>query len=389
MKIAFLCHDVFENGGVQRVVTSLCNELCKNYEVEIICTNSNIKVDYEKYNLNSEKIKVVFNKVKIKNAFLKKYYKIWRGLNHCTGIFNNRYMVNTLKRIYYPKIILKDIIKLINEKDYDVVVGCEGYHSVLLATIKSEVNSKLFGWQHNSVDAYFNTKNKYYWNRQQLFKQYINKLDEYIVLTKSDKEKLKNDFNIKSRVIYNPISFKANLKSNCDNKIVLAVGRFTRQKGFDNLLKAFKIMIDECNDWKLFLCGDGEDKEKLLNLADSLEINNNIEFKPFTNEVEELMRQSSIYAMSSRWEGFGLVVTEALEVGLPVVTFETTGPREIIGDSGAGIIIEMENIDAFASALIKLANDRKLRKEISKKAVERAKDFYEDNIINEWEKIIN
>ena len=331
-------------------------------------------------------MKIKYEKINNVNKFKLTYLKLLRGLNKYTGIFNNKLTSGLLSQIYYPKEQREAAIALINSEKYDIVIACEGYYSMLLAVIDKEINCKTIGWEHNSFDAYLNTKYKYYWNRDQLFKKYSRNLDKHIVLTENDKNKFKNILDIDTQVIYNPISFRSKEKSDVTNKEIISIGRFTSQKGLDNLLKSFKIMNEKCNGWTLKLYGDGEDRGLLTELTKELGLKESVKFYPFTNNVIQAIKTASIYAMSSRWEGFGLVVTEALELGVPVVTFNTTGPSEIIGKYKCGIIVEQGNIKQFAEALIYLAENSSKRIEYSKNAIDRAKYFNEDNIAKEWKK---
>lgn len=385
MKIAFLCNSIFDNGGVQRVITTLSNLLCEDYEIEVICTKVTISENYEKYNLNYNKVKVTYKELRRGNRIREIGFKGLRGINKFTGMFNNKYLIRILTDIYYPKYVREDIVKFLNLQDYDIVIGCEGNYSLLLSIVKQQLNSKIITWQHNSYDAYFNTKYKYYWNRDELFKKYLHLADLNIVLTDSDKEDYEKNLKVKSKVIYNPLSFCTEKKSNLTNKNIISIGRFTKQKGFDNLLKAFKIINNKCEEWSLHLVGEGEDEKNLRQMVKELKLDDNVIFHPFMNNIEDIMRNSSIYAMSSRWEGFGLVVTEALELGIPVVTFNTTGPMEIIGDSNCGIVVDQNNIEAFANAVVDLAKNDEKRYEFSRNALKRVSYFYGDNIINIWE----
>lgn len=385
MKICFLTHNIFSNGGVQRVVTTLANNLKKHNQVDVICTNINYEKDYEKYNLSSD-INVIYKELNYVDSLKG---KILRKLNNRFGILNNEIGYKILFKNQFKSSSVDSLIKELNSHKYDVIIGCEGDFSILLGALKKDLNTnKIIGWEHNSYDAYFNKKGKYYWNKDILFKKYLKNLDEHVVLTKCDKEKYSKNMGLDSKVIYNPRSFTSNEKSDLKNKKVLAIGRLTEQKGFDNLIKAFKIASSDMKDWNLDIVGEGEDFDKLNKLIKNLELENLVSIKNFTNNIQEYFLSSSIYAMSSNWEGFGLVVTEALEFGLPVVSFKTTGPFEILYEFNCGEIVELGDLDGFATKMKELMDSYEKRKEMSPYAIKRANDFSIEIITGLWEKIL-
>lgn len=389
MKIAFLADNIFSNGGVQRVVTTVSNLLSEIYEVDVICTNKKINIDRTKYGL-SEKVGVIHNPVYNSNKLNRYIVKFLRGINRLTNIFNNKYLADILAKSYYSKELKIKTIDIINENKYDVVVGCEGFYAILLGIIKPKLQCKTIGWNHNSYEAYLENKNRYYWKRDILFKKYMALLDKNIVLTESDKNKFLDKLGIKSEVIYNPLSFRCNEKSNLKSNVIIGAGRLTKQKGFDNLIKSFHIANKDRDDkWELWIIGDGEDEDNLKKLVNSLNICNCVKFIPFTKEIDKYLKQASIYAMSSRWEGFGLVVTEALEAGLPVVSFNVSGPKEILDGFNCATIVRQGDIVKFAKALKELMDNYSIRKEYSNNGLKRVKSFYGLSIIEEWNKLIN
>ncbi|GAA0119729.1 glycosyltransferase family 4 protein [Clostridium sp. CTA-17] len=387
MKIAFLTHSVFSDGGVQRVVTTIANNLCKNYSVDIICTNTKTMENRSKYGLSNE-INIVFNNINKCSYSKEIILRAFRLLNRKTGIFNNKYLFKFLTRIYYPKYQRKNIINLIDDKGYDLVIGCEGYYALLMGVIKKDTSARVFSWQHNSYEVYLESKNKYYWNEDILFTKLLKNVERNIVLTKHDKRLFEENLGVKSITIYNPLSFKCEKKSTQNKKVILCAGRIEYRKGMDLLLKAFA-KIENKDGWKINIIGNGEMEKELRELALKLHINDLINFIPFNSNIKEYMINSSIYAMSSRGEGFGLVVTEALEAGLPVVSFKTTGPSEIIGTQKCGELVECFDIDKYSDALRNLMDDNNKRKKYSENAVIRAREFEVDKIIKEWEEIIN
>ena len=387
MKIAFLTHSVFSDGGVQRVVTTVANELSKTYNVDIICTNENIKEDRDKYKL-SEDVRVIFNDINRCEKYKEIILRSFRFLNRKFGLFNNKYLYKFLSRIYYPKYQQNNIKNLINNNKYDVIVGCEGYYALLMGVIKNNgISARVFSWHHNSYDVYLKNKGKYYWNEDILFSKLLKNVDRNIVLTKYDKKLFEKILGVRSIALYNPLSFKCDIKSNQKNKIIICAGRLEKRKGMDLLIKSFA-KIDDKNGWKLLIVGSGEMKEELEKLIIDLNVKRYVTIIPFNKDIKKYMVNSSIYAMASRAEGFGLVVTEALEAGLPVISFNTTGPSEILENKECGIIVDNFKIDRYCNALKELMFNDKKRILYSQNAIVRAKDFEKNKIIEEWKNIL-
>lgn len=390
MKICFITTTIFNLGGVQRVVSVLASELCKNNKVEIICTDERFHINREVYNLNSN-INIKFNRDLLKKNLPNKVFcKSFQKLNLLTGVFNNLKMEDILTYAYYPKEIQNEFINYLNLQNYDIVIGIEGYYSLLLGIISDKLNAKTIGWQHNSYDAYLKNKDKYYWKQDKLFQKYIPKLNSYVVLTNSDKEKYKKSLGIECAVIYNPLSFECHKKSTCNEKDIIFVGRLLEeQKGLDLLIEAFSIIHKAKKDWNLKIVGDGDDKDSLINSIKKYNLENNVLLTGKCDNVKEHYLYSSIFVSTSRWEGFGLVITEAMECGLPVVAFDNSGPKEIINKPDInGILVKDYNVAKFAEEVIKLIEDDDKRKSMSLEAIKRAQDFKIDKIIKQWNEIM-
>jgi glycosyltransferase involved in cell wall biosynthesis len=390
MKICFITTTIFNLGGVQRVVSVLASELCKNNKVEIICTDERFHINREVYNLNSN-INIKFDRELLKKNLANKVFcKSFQKLNLLTGVFNNLKMEDILTYAYYPKEIQNKFINYLNLQNYDIVIGIEGYYSLLLGIISDKVNAKTIGWQHNSYDAYLKNKDKYYWKQDKLFQKYIPKLNSYVVLTNSDKEKYKKSLGIECAVIYNPLSFECHKKSMCCEKDIIFVGRLLEeQKGLDLLIEAFSIIHKAKKDWNLKIVGDGDDKDSLITNIKKYNLENNVLLTGKCDNVKEHYLYSSIFVSTSRWEGFGLVITEAMECGLPVVAFDNSGPKEIINKPDInGILVKDYNVVKFAEEVIKLIEDDNKRRSMSLEAIKRAQDFKIDKVIKQWNEIM-
>lgn len=390
MRVCFITNTAFNLGGVQRVLSVLANELSTNYNITILCTNGDYKVNRELYNLSKE-VQVIINEELLKKNLCSKIYsKLLRILNGKKGLLNRNQFTNLLTEAYYPTEIQNRFINYFNLKDYDVIIGAEGYYSLLLGIIADKLNSKTIGWQHNSYDAYFNTPYKYNWKQNKIFKVYLKKLDRYIVLTNDDKRLVDKNFRINSNRIYNPLSFTSDKKANCDEKSIICVGRLAQeQKGLDLLIEAFYKVSLIHKDWILYIVGDGEDKEKLNELICSFKLENKVKIEISTNNIKEYYLRSSILVSSSRWEGFGLVITEAMECGLPVIAFANSGPKEIINKPNEnGILVSCGDIEGLAKAMIDLIENEEKRKKISREAIIRAQDFSIIKIYDQWNEML-
>jgi glycosyltransferase involved in cell wall biosynthesis len=179
-------------------------------------------------------------------------------------------------------------------------------------------------------------------------------------------------------IIKNAIPIKKKLNSE-ENKIydVIFVGRLERVKGVDLLLKAIQILKEKHHrNLRVAIVGDGSLMESLKKIALRYGINEHIDFLGVRKDVLELMRKSLVFVLPSRWEGFGLVLLEAMSVGTPIVATKVGGIPEIIEDGKDGILVEPENPEELAKAILRLLSDVNLRSLISLNAYKKVKEEY-------------
>ena len=384
MKICFIADTVFKHGGVERVLTTIANELSNIYDVDIICMRVKEGQKENVYNLDLNKINIIYKS--INESFIDNLFK--NTFNLFKNKKNNKVYEYLLERSNIPTRGQREFVELINNNKYDVVIGVHGFYSLFLATIDQYINAKTIGWQHSSYDAYFQDENKHYGKMKILFNKYFNKLNYNILLSNEDKVKYEDSICNNNCVIYNPVSFISEKKSELREKRVIAVGRLAKSKGFDLLIKAYSEFTKVNKDWELIILGDGKERENLTELINKFELGDNVKILGFTNNVKEYYLQSSIFVSPSRWEGFGLSIVEAMECGLPVISFNNSGPREIIENNKNGILVQCDNIDMLFDAINKLANDEKMRYELAKNSIIRAEDFSINSIIKKWIDII-
>ena len=209
------------------------------------------------------------------------------------------------------------------------------------------------------------------------------KYDAFVVLTHEDAESWKGYDNL--HVIHNMLSFESKETSTCMEKRVIAVGRLDFQKKFDRLVDIWALVNKECPEWRLEIFGQGPDKEILLKQIVERGLSDSISIKEPTRNIVKEYAFSSILAMTSTYEGWGLVLTEAMSVGVPCVAYACKcGPRDIIEDGKNGYIINEGDKEMFAQRLVELMKNDELRQELGGHARESSRKYNVDNIMEQW-----
>jgi glycosyltransferase involved in cell wall biosynthesis len=174
------------------------------------------------------------------------------------------------------------------------------------------------------------------------------------------------------------------------SRVVLAAGRLTNQKGFDRLLPAFAGVAREEPGWMLRIAGDGPRRRLLRRLVVDLGISNDVQLLGDVRRIEEQMEAASIFVMSSRFEGFPMVLIEAMSKGLPIVSFDCpTGPAEIVDSGVDGILVPDGDEAALTAALLELIRDDAKRRRYGEAAVEKARSFSLERIGPQWEQLLD
>lgn len=211
----------------------------------------------------------------------------------------------------------------------------------------------------------------------------VARFDRFVVLTHEDSRYWGKLSNI--AVIPNAQTFASDAPAPLEAKTVVAVGRLTYQKGFDLLLQAWAEVCRRVSGWQLAIVGDGELRSALSAQAESLGLAGCVTFVPATKDVVAVYRDASVLAMSSRYEGFGMVLLEAQTVGLPVVSFACKcGPSEIVNDGVDGYLVAPGDVDAMADRLVRLMQDGALRRRMGARAFANAARFSTDAVMKQW-----
>lgn len=218
--------------------------------------------------------------------------------------------------------------------------------------------------------------------------------DAIVVLTQQDKELYLEEgpCNAKIFVRNNFISNYPTEAATLKAKNVLAVGRYAKQKGFDILVNIWSKVKQNTisNDWLLRIVGEGDERKDLEKLINEKNLEDSLVLTGSTSNVSQYYLDSSIYVMTSRHEGFGLVLIEAQSYGLPTISFDCiAGPREIINNGEDGFVIPIGDNDEMAERILELMSNEQLRKAMGKKAKENSERFKKNRIVDQWVKLIN
>lgn len=219
----------------------------------------------------------------------------------------------------------------------------------------------------------------------------VRKYERFVVLTHEDKELWGNLPNI--CVIPNARTFEPKVSADLTQKRVLAIGRYDYQKGFDRLIRIWKRVQafkgSSVQGWQLDIVGDGPLRDELQRQIERLGLTESVHLVPPTSDILSLYLRSSIFVLTSRYEGLPMVLIEAQTYGLPIVSFACPcGPRDVIEDGINGFLIEGEDEALFAERLITLMNDPALRQRMGQAALQASERFSEEHIMSKWQEVM-
>jgi glycosyltransferase involved in cell wall biosynthesis len=279
----------------------------------------------------------------------------------------------------------------------DIVI-CTGYAYPVLDIIidaSRQFNAKIIMESHVKGDTV--SMKKYIFNHTlaSLFSSWdsyilkkVKKADCVVTLTQEDKEFWKS-YAKRIEVIPNILTITPQKVCDYGTKRVIAAGRYVHQKGFDMLLEAWHLLDKHLSDWHLYIFGN-ENRKPYQHIVDKYDMNHHVHLMPATPEIVEEFSKSSIFVLSSRFEGFGLVLAEAMSCGLPCISFDCPyGPRDIITDQEDGILVENGNIEALAKAIERLMTNEDLRRSMGEKAINNVARFDRKTIMSQWEQLFH
>ena len=211
----------------------------------------------------------------------------------------------------------------------------------------------------------------------------VRRFHRFVVLTDEDKGYWGNLPNIE--VIPNARTYNPPTTAMLNTKRVIAVGRYTHQKGFERLIEAWNLICRQHPDWHLDIIGDGEDRPQLQELIEHYNIGTQITLCPPTKNMDAVYREASIVAMSSRYEGLPMILLEAQAYGLPIVSFACKcGPADVVTDGVDGFLVPEGDVESLASKLTTVIEDDALRQQMGRAARIASERYAEDVVMKKW-----
>lgn len=358
MKICFLIQQYNNGGGTEMALSSVANGLYRRgYDVMILSIGKGTSPHFH----TSEGIRL---------------YELNMGSE------GRKNRLKELKSIFE---IRKAMLKLLKTEKPKVIVAVDIvlYHYVNY--LSEKMNAYGIGWEHYCLKA-----------RKGALLSYSRALSVKngaytVVISDEDLKAYKNKFSRGKSIIriYDPIFTEGKINVNVDNKRVIAAGRLTEQKGFDLLIEAWSKIYDKVMDWELYIYGEGEDKERLSAMIDAYGLDNVI-LAGYADNLGAEMDKGSVFVLSSRYEGFGLVLAEAMARGLPCISFDCPcGPSEIISHGKNGFLVPPFDTDRLGERILKLTQSRELRMQFSERTGEDLYKFNIESVLDKWEEILN
>lgn len=372
-KIVYCTPALYMAGGVERVLTLKANFFAEQlgYDITIILTEGQ----------NQPLFYPLSDKVKVVNLDLG-FEELW----HCSFL-RKVYLYLKKQRQFKQKLrdelmrIKPDITVSLLRREINFITGIKDGSKKIGELHINRANYRNFdARESNFIKSLFSK----FWMRNLVGK--LQQLDKLVVLTDKDKASWVELSNVVA--IPDPLSFQPSSRSELGNKRVIAVGRYSYEKGYDMLLSAWKKVAQECPGWRLDIFGDG-DKSSLEQLIVSLNIDRDTcALHGRTSDIEKEYVDSSLFVCSSRFEGFGMVIVEAMACGLPVVSFDCPwGPGSIISDGRDGVLVENANVDALADKIIQVLSAKDYMHELAQNAVDKSKKYRLESIALKWKSL--
>lgn len=369
MKVCYCIHSTYNPGGMERVLLNKVTFLSQlpGWEVSVVTTDQNQRPPFYPF---PEKVRMTDLEINYSEDNEK---GAWKKI---TGYLRKR------------KEHKRKLTALLLKEKSDIVVSLYPSESSFIPDIKDGSKKVLELHYCKFFRLQYGRKGLLGWIdklRTRQDEQIVRRFDKFVVLSNEDRGYWGDLPNIE--VIPNAAMHVSDAYSDVMNKRVIAVGRLDYQKGFDRLIQAWELVqhTGKFTDWKLDIYGQGEWQEMLQQMIDKAELQNTVCLNRPTKQIGEEYVKSDMLVMSSNYEGFPMVMIEAMACGLPVVSFDyKCGPKDIIQSGINGLLVPNGDIQALADAMMKVMEDEAYRKMLSLNARKVVDTYSEQAVMAQW-----
>lgn len=369
MKLIYCTHSICNPGGMERVLLNKIAYLVAHTDWEILLITTDQKNRPPFYPL-PEGVR-------------------WMDLDINYSDDNDKGTLQKIKGyLRRKKIHRQKLTAILNKEKADVMVSLFPSESSFYPSLKDgskkvlELHfNKFFRLQYNRSGLMGLIDRLRTWQDERM----VRKFDKFVVLSQEDKGYWGAMPNL--CVIPNAALRMSDTYAEGDKKRVIAVGRLDYQKGFDRLIEAWKIVQQNkaYADWHLDIFGKGEWKEMLQAQIDGYGLQESVKLNAPTQQIGKEYTNSSMLVMSSNYEGFPMVMIEAMACGLPAVSFDfKCGPKDIIRHGENGLLVKNNDIQGLAEAMMKLMEDEELRRRMSVEARKVTETYSEEVVMEKW-----
>lgn len=363
-------------GGVEKAIISMANLFVEKYDVEIICV----------YNMPGSPAFPLDSRVKVR---------------YLLDENPNREEWKDAVRRKDPVAFIKESIKSVRVlagKKLAVIKTIKSIHDGILITTRHEDNLVLSKYGDKNVLKIAQLHHDHNFERKYVraFERDYDNIDIFALLAPKLRDEVKSIMrnNTHTKIVHIPNfleSYPDSVEFEAKEKVVVAVGRLEAVKGFDRLVRMFARLHEQADDWVLHIVGEGAQRENLEKLIREHKAENYIKLIGMLDsvQVEQEMKRASIYAMTSKSEGFAFVIIEAQSCLLPTVAFDVrVGPGMLLKDGVTGYLVADCDEDAYIDRMLELIADEQLRKRMGEAAQQHSLLYSRENVAEIWYSVL-
>lgn len=355
-KICFFSGDITRSGGTERVAVQLANGLMEEnlYDICFISLTEQQK---------------------------KPFYPIHPDIHrYCLG----------KKWIqpgpgYIP--LIGKLRKFLKDRQIDIIIDIDIVLDVLAIPAARRLKTKVVSWEHFAVDFELSL-----WYRKMILRYSVKKSDYVIVLTDGDLKAYQERLGRKKAIcrIYNPVAYEPENELGAEKKkMILSVGRLVPEKGIEYIKKVSIKLLERYPEWQWIILGEGVERKNLEQFIIENQLENRLILKGNVENVDEYMKQASIFVTASKYEGLGLSMLEARAMKVACVSFAVKmGPLELIHNGIDGYLVRPFNCNQMIQRIESLINNPEQRSRFAENAFLHMGEFKLEKIINQWKEIL-